>query len=310
MRRGVTVALLLLFSCGGVEALPDAGQLPEVDAGPTPVRVRLATFNVRLFFDTVCGSSSCPSTGFEQVSTQQAFDARATELANAIEGLEADVVALQELETQACLDALLQRLSDTMPHGVLGEIGTPGSVDVAIVSRTPLFGVVGHRNLTRLERPDGSRTSFSREFLEAHTTLSNGREVILFSAHFRSKSSPDDPGRRLAEGQVARQVVSTVAAARPDALVVLGGDLNDTPDSPPLLALTADGGLIRAAADLPEADQATYVYNGRGEVIDHLLQAPTTGASLKPRSAVVWKSGSRGYGGSDHAALTADFELH
>jgi predicted extracellular nuclease len=309
--RRFALVLGLFFACGEPTENPDGGVADggaDPDAGVTPVQVRVATYNVHLFFDTVCASGNCTSTSFEQASTQQAFDARAAELAAAITRLEADVVLLEEVETQACLDALTQRLAGVMPYGALGEIGTAGSVDVAIVSRTPLFGVVGHRNLTRLERPDGSRTNFSREFLEAHTRVSNGSEVVAFAAHFRSKSSPDDPGRRLAEAQVARQVVQGVAATLPDALVVMGGDLNDTPGSPPIDALTLDGGLLRAAADLPVADQYTYIYNGQGEAIDHLFLAETRGARLLPRSAKVWKDG-RGFAGSDHAALSANFEL-
>ena len=98
-----------------------------------------------------------------------------------------------------------------------------------------------------LTRPDGSTTTFSRELLEVHVTKA-GRAIIFFAAHFRSKSN-DDPGRRLAEAQATRRIVDAVAAANPRALVVLGGDLNDTPGSPPLDALTGNGGLLRAAAN-------------------------------------------------------------
>lgn len=306
--RALPALLLLSLACGGAptpDAGPDAG-VEEGDAGRPLRRVRVATFNTRLFFDTVCQSGACASTDFEQQSTQAAFDARATQLADAIAALDADLVALQELETQACLDALLARLTAKYPHGVLGEIGGAGSVDVALLSKTPLEGVKGYRASVALHRPDGSRTSFSRELLEGHARV-EGREVVLFAAHFRSKSN-DDPGRRLAEAQAARTIVAGVAAARPDALVLLAGDLNDTPGSPPLEALTADGGLLRAAADLPEAEQGTYVWSGRAEAIDHVLQAVTPGGALVPRSARVWKDG-RGYGGSDHAALSAEFEL-
>jgi endonuclease/exonuclease/phosphatase family metal-dependent hydrolase len=130
---------------------------------------------------------------------------------------------------------------------------------------------------------------------------------VLFAAHFRSKVM-DDPGRRLAEAQVSRRIVTDVANASPGALVVMAGDLNDTPGSPPLDALTANEGLVRAAADLPVPDQATYLFNGRGEAIDHILQAVTAAAKVVPRSAVVWRE-SRGFAGSDHFALTADFEI-
>lgn len=265
----------------------------------------MATFNTHLFFDTVCQSGACAPADFEQQSSQAEFDAKADRLAGAVVALDADVIALQELETQASLDALLSRVAFLYPHGVLGEIGTSGSVDVAILSRTPLEQVKGYRASTPLYRPDGTRTSFSRELLEGHVRV-DGREVVLFAAHFRSKAN-DDPGRRLAEAQASRVLVTGVAGGLPDALVVLAGDLNDTPGSPPIDALTLDGGLVRAAADLPEADQATYVWNGRGEAIDHVLQAVTPACALVPRSAKSWRE-AYGFGGSDHYALTAEFE--
>jgi predicted extracellular nuclease len=296
----------LLVACE-VPVEADAGTGP-VDAGLPPVRVRVATFNVKLFFDTVCQSAACTAADFEFAATQASFDARVAQLATAVTGLGADVVALEEVETQACLEALVAKLGPTMPYGVLGETGAPGSVDVAILSKTPLDGVVGHRNLTRLTRPDGSRTNFSREFLQAHTVTSSGAQVVFFAAHFRSKVM-DDPGRRQAEGETARQVVFDAAAAAPDALVLMGGDLNDTPGSPALDALTLNGGLLRAAADLPVADQSTYVFSGRGEAIDHLLQAPTPVATVVSRSAKVWKDPRGGWGGSDHFALSAEFDV-
>ena len=152
---------------------------------------------------------------------------------------------------------------------------------------------------------DGSVTTFSRELLEVHVRVV-GVEVVMFAAHFRSKVN-DDPARRLAEAQVAHRVVTELAARAPEALVVVGGDLNDTPGSPPLEALVGDGGLVRLADDLPAAAQATYFYRGRGQSIDHLLVAPTaTAAERVPRSSRVWRDGN-GYADSDHAALTSDF---
>lgn len=300
-RSLLLLGALVLGACEPPPAVPDGG------APPSPTRIRVATFNVRLFFDTVCQSGACTSADFEQAPTQQAFEGRAAQIAGALTRFEADVVALEEIENQTCLDALMSRLTGVFPYGVLGEIGTPGSVDVAILSRTPLEQVIGHRDLERLTRPDGSRTNYSREFLEAHLRAPDDTEVVLFAAHFRSKSM-DDPGRRLAEAQTSRRIVTDVAAALPNALVLMAGDLNDSPGSPPMEALTADGGLLRAAADLPVADQATYVFNGRGEAIDHILHAATDAGSVVPRSALVWKD-SRGFAGSDHYALTADYEL-
>ncbi len=302
------LALVLAAMAGlGCRDLP-----PNVEAGPDAAigpRVRIATFNVRRFFDTVCDSATCGNGAYEELPSQAAFESRADQLAEAIQRLDADVISLQEVETQSCVDALVARLGATLRFGVLGEIDDPGSVDVAILARTPLELTVRHRADEPLTRPDGTTTTFTRELLEVHTVHDTGLEIVVFAAHFKSKSD-DDPGRRLAEAQVSRRVVTAAAAAAPAALMVLGGDLNDTPGSPPLNALTlvsaGDAGLIRVADDLPLADQATYRFNGRGQAIDHLLLAPTAAARRIPYGSRVWRD-DRGYGGSDHFALTSDF---
>lgn len=300
--RSLLFALSALFvACEAPAVAPDAGS--AADAG-VPERVRVTTFNAHLFFDTVCESSSCGGSAFEQAPTQAAFDAQADQLAATIRGFEADVVLLQEVETQASLDALASRLADVFPSAVLGEIGTPGSVDVAVLARQPIAGVTTHRMTAVLFRPDGTRTSFSRELLEVE--LAHSQPVVVFAAHFRSKNN-DDPGRRLAEAQVSRQLAQATAAAKPTALVVLGGDLNDTPGSPPIDALEADGGLLRVASELATDEQATYVFNGRGEAIDHLLEASTPARYLVGSARV--DRLPRSTSGSDHWPLSADFVL-
>ncbi|MEW5740953.1 MAG: endonuclease/exonuclease/phosphatase family protein [Myxococcota bacterium] len=278
---------------------PDAG----VDAGLPAVSLRLGTFNTRLFFDTTCQSGMCGPADFEQAPTQAEFDARADAISGVLRDLSVDVAVLQEVETQASLDALASRLSGVFDSSVLGEIGTAGSVDVAVLARGDVERVVTHRDTTPLFRPDGSRTVFSREFLEVHLRI-DGVPVIVFAAHFRSKVQ-DDPGRRLAEAQAARDLVTRAAAAAPGVLVVLAGDLNDTPGSPPLDALEGNGGLLRVAKDLPPAEQATYVFNGSGEAIDHLLEA-TSPPRYVAASALVERI-PRSESTSDHWPLRATF---
>jgi endonuclease/exonuclease/phosphatase family metal-dependent hydrolase len=123
-----------------------------------------------------------------------------------------------------------------MPNGVLGEIGSPASVDVAVLSKREIDDVVRYRALHPLTLPGGAVTTFSRDLLEVHTRAANGAEIVMFAAHFKATVN-DEPERRLAEAQVSSEIVNAVASARPGVLVVLGGDLNDTPGSPPLNAL-------------------------------------------------------------------------
>jgi endonuclease/exonuclease/phosphatase family metal-dependent hydrolase len=290
------------------DGIDDAGR-PDVaqDTGISkvlrdPRRVRVATFNVRRFFDPTCDSGRCGGDEYEELPTPEMFARRADQIAYAIERLDVDVVLLQEVETATSLRALSARLGPAWPTAALGEIGTPASVDVAVVARDRLVAVRTHRERVLL-RPDGSETTFSRELLEVELDHA-GRTVIAFAAHLRSMVS-DDPGRRLAEAQAAREIVSARAVERRDALVVLGGDCNDTPGSATLLALEEGGRLERATEGRAAEDIATYVFGGAGVALDHVYRARDGSGALVPAEvATRWDAlPARGYGGSDHAAL-------
>ncbi len=313
------LACAALVAAAVCSCRPPASYAPLPDSDPAtvdassavpqdPAVLRAATFNTHLFFDTICDSGRCAAGDFEQVATPQTFAQRADAAAKAIRSFGADVVSLQEIETQTSLDAIARPLFDLYPTVVMGETGLPGSIDVAVLSTGALLEVRRHRDQP-LMRADGTTTSFTRELLEVHLEL-KGSHVVMFAAHFRSKAS-DDPGRRLAEAQAARDLVLATAKEFPAAVVLLGGDLNDTPASPPLDALEGSAELLRVAKDRPPESVATYLWQGKAEAIDHLFLALTSGGAYVPASAAAVRdpSGSSGLAGSDHAALRADFRV-
>lgn len=271
--------------------------------------LRVATFNTHLFFDTTCDSGNCTSTDFEEVKTQAEFDEKVRLIAGGIERLDADVIALEEIESEASFDALTAKLAaDGFAYDVkvLGETGASGSLDVAILARNAKDVVIKTHREDKLTRADGTTTTFARELLEARLTFeAEGlpSQVVFFAAHFRSKAGGDDPGRRLAEAQRAREIMLGVATELPDAYVVLGGDLNDEPGSPPLLALEEGSAIVSLTKDLAAA--GTFIFEGKPQQIDHLLATAKTAAHLVPGSAAVVKDTTKGLGGSDHAALEA-----
>ncbi|MCA9636139.1 MAG: endonuclease/exonuclease/phosphatase family protein, partial [Myxococcales bacterium] len=222
--------------------------------------------------------------------------------------LEADVVLLQEIENQTCIDALLARLPE-FSDGYIGEQGYAASLDTAVLVGLPTLALISHQD-DEFPRLDGSGlTSFTRDLLEVHVDV-DGARVIVFAAHFRSKVD-DDPGRRLAEGQRAGEWLAMRAAEYPEATIVLGGDLNDVPASPPLQALESSGPLLRVASEL--ADDSTYLYDGKASALDHLFQALSAAGAAVPGSAKIFRSPTAwdggGWGGSDHAALRASFTV-
>ncbi len=288
------------------EAEPQPATPDPEDAPAGPETIRVATFNVALFFDTRCDSGDCGEGYWEQLPTVEQFEARANILARAIERLDADVVLLQEVETEESLLALQSRLADRYPVAVLGETGGTASIDVAVLSGGRKRRVVTHR-FKRLPRPNGGgTTTFAREFLEVQLAFGD-KEIVVFSAHFKSKNN-DDPDRRLAEAQGALKIVLEAVEREPDALVVLGGDLNDVPGSAPLNALEDGGLLLRAASDVSLERAWTYNFRGQLNELDHLYMAVGTG-SYVPDSANAFRDGDRGLGGSDHGAMTAEFKF-
>lgn len=279
----------------------DAGQGLDSGSPGTPARgaVRVATFNVHRLFDTVCDSANCGGGAFEEVATQAELDARIAELAAAITMIDADVLALQEIENAVVFDALRARLPGYVT-AELGETGAPASMDVAILSRGTTVEIRRHRD-EPLTRPDGSGTTFSRELLEARLAVGE-RRVIFFAAHFRSKVD-DDPGRRIAEANKTREIMVAASAEDEAALVVLAGDLNDVPGSEAIRGLEGDGALVRVAQDLPAAEQTTFVRDGLGLALDHVFVTTAGASRYVPKSAAVVPDL-----GSDHSALRADFD--
>lgn len=281
---------------------------PEVDAFVAPpVDIKIATFNVKQFFDTTCDSGRCSAQSFEMLPTESEFEAKSRQLVLGIESLEADVVLLQEVETEACLTALKERLGSDYQTAFLGETNASASLDVGIISRLPLIQTVSYQDEPIPLVNQQGNTYFTREFLEVHLDV-QGALLIVFNAHFRSKYPPDDPAQRLAEASAASDIVIASSQAHPEALVVLGGDLNDVPGSAPINALEDGGSLSRVASELG-ADAATYTYRGQGQAIDHLYFAETGSGRFVPGTARVVRNSSRGLAGSDHSALVGTFSI-
>jgi hypothetical protein len=71
------------------------------------------------------------------------------------------------------------------------------------------------------------------------------------------------------------------------------------------------GGLRRVAQDIPSGNDWTYNFSGSLQAIDHILHSKKAWGAYKTGTAKVYRDpGLSGWGGSDHGALRALFELH
>ena len=270
--------------------------------------VVIGTYNTHLFFDKICDSGNCTSSDFEKVPSDSEYKTKVSELAESIHEIDADIILLQEVEKNSCLKDLFEK-SGSYDDFYLGDKNYSGSVNTAVMTKGKIIYENKHQERIDCSECDGGKTTFSHTFLETRIKL-GCRDIIVFSAHFKSKNN-DDQSRRLAEAAAAVKILKERAAEYPDALIVMGGDLNDEPGSDTLDFFESDPAFLRVANELSSKDQATYSYRGEAIAIDHIFWVKSSLGSYKQGSAEVVKDAPSWYslGSSDHAALKATFEF-
>ena len=256
--------------------------------------LRIATLNAQFLFDGLGdeGQADFPAKGDPKKAL-----AHRNQIGEIIRMLDADVVALQEVENERVLRRMIDESLGGMGYEVHFVEGydTFTGQDVALLSRLP----VDELGRTDERAPvEGSEKTYGvSKNLYARMSLGEV-PVTLIGLHLLAR--PDDRGRkarREAQAEVVRRLVVQEQALGRDVVVL--GDLNDydaeTPDVAGYRPITDVLSRIKAAgpgpeddlrnlmADVPQEDRFTAFYdrndNGavdRGELsaIDHVLLSP------------------------------------
>jgi endonuclease/exonuclease/phosphatase family metal-dependent hydrolase len=277
--------LLLLAAC-----VPDLGP-PEPEVRPAAA-VRVATWNVHDLFDEV--DRQVPPGELDSVPTAAEVEAKLQAVAAVLRRVDADVVVLQEVENAGILARLAARAG--YPDARLVEGLDPRGIDVAALSRLPVEGYISH-----LGELDGAgRPLWPRDCVELHVRAA-GRAVVVVASHLSSALS-DDGTRRAAQAARLREIADGLRAARPGALVLAGGDLNDTPASAPLAPLLGDGAWL----DLAPAGAASWAGGARESRLDYLLVARDDAGAVLDAAVVGGEDVGRA---SDHRPVVLDLRL-
>lgn len=192
-------------------------------------------------------------------------------------------------------------------------------IDVGIASRFPIVQMRSHVDDAT---PAGGEV-FSRDCPEYDIDLPGGKRMVILPNHFKSKRNGDNQAsinRRKAQAERAH-AIAVVALSRSD-LVVVGGDLNDVPDSVPLAALFTDGFAdVINHPNYPTDRPGTYGTGLKTQKLDYLILSPKLQAKLQDvrierRGAYhpnLWESfdtvKKSADEASDHHLVWADFNL-
>jgi endonuclease/exonuclease/phosphatase family metal-dependent hydrolase len=263
--------------------------------------VRLATWNVHNLFDAIDNRND------DLVPSQKQVDKKLANLSLALNRMEADVLALQEVENLSILQRLAR--SSGYRYAILVEGNdTRRGIDVALLSKLKVAGYASHKR-DRLPYVEGAGldTQFSRDCLEVH--LATPDPLVLLVNHFKSKvgkGKSSDAKRRSQALRVA-QMVQDIGQRYPASAVVVLGDLNDCMESWPLEPL-ARSGLLDPFARLTPEQRHTHKYRGQGTALDQILIDRRLQSRLRAGSPEVGnhKEFRRC---SDHRPMWLDFDL-
>ena len=125
----------------------------------------------------------------------------------------------------------------------------PRGIDVGLMSRYPINAIRSHIDdrMTAGSAPTlADERLFSRDCPEYLIEIGSGQRLMIMPNHFKSKRSSNR--RELEASQAKRRLqairaheIARDAAAAVTPLVLIGGDLNDTPDSDAIAPLWAEG---------------------------------------------------------------------
>lgn len=247
--------------------------------------VRLATFNVENLFSRFRFARGVdPQQAAERGFTSEDLRHRIADpqdkhlTAQLINLLDADVIALQEVEGMATLKRFRDLYlggRDAYPHVLALEGNDTRGIEVAVLSR---FAIVHCRSWQHLWDDAGQQPLFSRDCLEVDVQLPGKGVLTLFVNHFKSMRDDDgDGGRartrelRLRQSQAVIDIVRARFGPHPGQYpwAVLG-DFNDylghdEQGASGIEELVLWPELHNTVQRLPPAERWTHFWRGRPE---------------------------------------------
>ncbi|MEZ4232120.1 MAG: endonuclease/exonuclease/phosphatase family protein [Polyangiaceae bacterium] len=244
---------------GGSGGSSQGGTAQGGAAGGTakvPTAVRIGTFNVRNLFNDKIDGESWILDEPQSTPTTAEYLVKLGATASIVSRLDADVVMLQEVENREVLDDLAERpeIGRDYPYRHLLPGNDPRGIDIGLLSSLPIESRASHVDdyFGRTDVANGPQYKYARDCVEIHLRVA-GRSLILLGVHFKAKSN-DDPDKRLAEAQHTRFIADVLAEKDPEAAIVILGDFNDFPGSPPMDAIDGAPRFESTGRRLPAGD--------------------------------------------------------
>lgn len=285
-----------LFAWNSPVTIPDVGN----------ARLRIVGQNAANYVSNLESSnSSC--------DTQEEFEAKTNKIANAFIALQADIVAICEVERN---DEILGYIVNAM-NTIYGE-------NVYAYITDGLYAHASAGNYQSLKSgyiyrsdkvtPQGSNTSpyrsgeyCARLRIQAFKENSTNEKFVLSVNHFKAKDSSDDAGESIRLQNVSN-LIDALGDITSDPDILIMGDLNSYMGEAPIEALEEEGfeeQLVRF-----DANAYSYIYRGQKGILDHAMANSTMAEQVTgARVYHINTAGGYNYKYSDHDAVLVGLSL-
>lgn len=278
--------------------------------------VQVASFNVYNYFTTLRSENS----NARGATTAEQFATQKSKIVAAINGLDAEIVALMEIENSvklgkpvdSALADLVDGLNEDAGDDVWAYVPTPAALADAATTDYITNAIVYRKDaVTRvgdsLTVTDETVWGNAREPIAQAFDI-DGRVVTVVSNHLKSKSAPEGGGAEPSDGQgffnadrvrQANSILSfttEIEEATGSSDILLIGDFNAYSEEDPIEVFTS-AGWSDLVADRTDG-QYTYTFDGELGSLDHVIASPSltqsiTGAGVWGINSPEWSD--RGY---------------
>jgi endonuclease/exonuclease/phosphatase family metal-dependent hydrolase len=239
-----------------------------------------------------------------------------------IKAIGVDVLCLVEIEDRQAITefnkGILQELKTDFGHNMSIEGNDDRGIDVGIYSRWPITSIQSHIDDTYTDKAGKQQRVFSRDCPVFQIEYRKGKFLYMICNHFKSKGYGDQGSSDRKRTKQAEQVAEILKQFDLSSdLVIIAGDLNDTPKSGALKPLMKVKGLTDVLS-LQSGPRNTYI-SGNDQIDYLLISRPLKDAFRKcgverrgwsKKGVASFKEvTSKATQASDHAAVWAEFEL-
>ena len=271
--------------------------------------LRFVAWNIENFFDVYDDPYSS-----DQI-TKPSFpsDQRKQRVADVLKQLDADIVALEEVENRGVLKQFLKEYLPEMGYeAVLIEGNDRRGIDNALLSRVPIGAVTSYQHM-KLTRDNGSPYQFGRDLLRVNIP---SWDTDVYVVHFKSQhGGRKSDSKRQAEASKVIEILNAERINRPHYRAVVAGDYNEVRDEdnaerkpnqePGAVTMMLNAGLVDACAGQPQFSYNKEPYLSR---IDFALMTPALAKDKVVAKVIPMVEGVDLQCTSDHFPVLVDFK--